>query len=71
MGSQKSDVMAETAKGPPYNDMANVASFYSGQTVTPGKRTDTGLAWNGALECDVPRRNMNKKAMAEYLSGLP
>lgn len=43
-GARKSDVMAETVKGLSDTDMANVASFYSEQTVKRDKGTDAGLA---------------------------
>lgn len=43
-GARKSDVMAGTAKGLSDTDMANVASFYSRQTIKPDTGTDAGLA---------------------------
>jgi cytochrome c553 len=43
-GARKSDIMTGIAKGLSDADMANVASFYSEQTVRPDTVTDAGLA---------------------------
>lgn len=43
-GARKSEIMAETVKGLSDTDMANVASYYSRQTIRSDRGTDAGLS---------------------------